>query len=68
VVINAAYNIERLQSAFRSRLVSLVRKTRAAVRQRATLEAGMWLVETVYNFCRAHRYLRLVGSKAAERR
>jgi hypothetical protein len=68
VVINAAYNIERWQSAFRSRLVSLVRKTRAAVRQRTTLEAGMWLVGTVYNFCRAHRSLRLVESKAAERR
>ena len=66
-VINTAY-IERLQATFRSRLVSLVRKTRATVRQRATLEAGMWLVGTVYNFCRAHRSLRLVGSRAAERR
>jgi transposase-like protein len=55
-VINTAY-IERLQATFRSRLVSLVRRTRAAARQRATLEAGMWLVGTVYNFCRAHRSL-----------
>lgn len=66
-VINTAY-IERLQATFRSRLVSLVRKTRATVRQRATLEAGMWLVGTVYNFCRAHRSLRLIGNRAAERR
>jgi hypothetical protein len=28
----------------------------------------MWLVGTVYNFCRAHRSLRLVGSGATERR
>ena len=58
VVINTAY-IERLQATFRSRLAPLVRRTRAAARQRATLEAGMWLVGTVYNFCRAHRSLRL---------
>ncbi len=57
-VINTAY-IERLQATFRSRLAPLVRRTRAAARQKATLEAGMWLVGTVYNFCRAHRSLRL---------
>lgn len=62
-VINTAY-IERLQATFRSRLVSLVRKTRATARQRATVEAGIWLVGTVYNFCRAHRSLRLVESGA----
>ncbi len=66
-VINTAY-IERLQATFRSRLAPLVRKTRAASRQKATLEAGMWLIGTVYNFCRAHRSLRLAGSGAAERR
>jgi hypothetical protein len=56
-VINTAY-IERLQATFRSRLAPLARRTRAA-RQKATLEAGTWLVGTVYNFCRAHRSLRL---------
>jgi hypothetical protein len=66
-VINTAY-VERLQATLHSRLVSLVRKTRAPARQRATVEAGMWLVGTVYNFCRAHRSLRLVGSGATERR
>jgi hypothetical protein len=29
------------------------------VPQKATLEAGMWLVGAVYNFCRAHHSLRL---------
>ena len=63
-VINTAY-VEQFQATLRSRLVSLVRKTRATARQRATLETGMWLVGTVYNFCRAHRSLRLVGNRSA---
>ena len=57
-VINTAY-IERLQATFRSRLAPLVRRSRAAAPQKVTLEAGMWLVGTVYNFCRVHRSLRL---------
>ena len=57
VVVNTAY-IERLQATFRARLATLVRRTRAGVRQRATLEAGMWLVGSCYNFCLAHRSLR----------
>ena len=56
-VLNTAY-IERLQATFRARLAPLVRRTRAGVRQRATLEAGMWLVGSCYNFCWAHRSLR----------
>jgi hypothetical protein len=47
--INTAY-IERLNATFR--------RTRAGVHRRDTLEAGMWLVGTVYNFCRPHRSLR----------
>jgi len=66
-VINTAY-VERLQATFRSRLAPLVRRTRAAARHKATLEAGIWLVGTVYNFCRAHRSLRLPEDAAAERR
>jgi hypothetical protein len=66
-VINTAY-IERLQATFRSRLAPLVRRTRAAARRRSTLEAGMWLVGTVYNFCCAHRSLRLPGDGAAHKR
>jgi hypothetical protein len=68
-VINTAY-IERLQATFRSRLAPLVRRTRAAghvIRRRAGggHVAG---VGTLYNFCCAHRSLRLVGDAAAERR
>jgi hypothetical protein len=66
-VINTAY-IERHQATFRSRLAPLARRTRAAARQRSTLEAGMWLVGTVYNFCCWHRSLRLPGDSVAERR
>lgn len=66
-VINTAY-IERLQATFRSRLAPLARRTRAAARQRTTLEAGMWLIGTVYNFCRAHRSLKLRYESNAQRR
>jgi hypothetical protein len=64
-VINTAY-VERFQATLRSRLAPLVRKTRAAARQKATLEAGMWLIGTVYNYCRVHRSLRLAESGAGE--
>jgi transposase-like protein len=63
-VINTAY-IERLQATFRSRLAPLARKTRSAVRHRATLEAGMWLIGTAYNFCCPHRSLRLPRRRGA---
>jgi hypothetical protein len=56
-VVNTAY-IERLNATFRARLASLTRRTRAGVHLRDTLEAGMWLVGTTYNFCRPHRSLR----------
>jgi hypothetical protein len=56
-VINTAY-IERLNATFRARLAVLVRRCRAAARQAATLEAGMWLVGGCYNFCWPHRSLR----------
>ncbi len=56
-VINTAY-AERLNATFRARLAVLVRRTRAAARQEATLEAGMWLVGTSYNFCWPHASLR----------
>jgi hypothetical protein len=55
-VINTAY-IERLNATFRARLAPLVRRSRATVRHRATLAAGMWLVGTVYNFATPHRSL-----------
>jgi transposase-like protein len=71
-VINTAY-IERLQATLRSRLAALARRTRAAVHKQASLEAGMWLVGSVYNFCCWHRSLRFrcsssSSSSRAERR
>lgn len=66
-VINTAY-VERLQATFRSRLAALARRSRAAAHRRATLEAGMWLIGTVYNFCREHRSLRLRHAGVAHRR
>jgi transposase-like protein len=56
-VVNTAY-IERLNATFRAHLAVLVRRSRAAARQTATLEAGMWLVGSCYNFCWPHRALR----------
>jgi hypothetical protein len=56
-VVNTAY-IERLNATFRAHLAVLVRRSRAAARQVATLEAGMWLVGGCYNFCWPHRSLR----------
>src|SRR5579885_311924 len=56
-VLNTAY-IERLNATFRQRLGSLVRRSRCLLRQTPTLEAGMYLVGCVYNFCTPHKSLR----------
>ena len=56
-LINTAY-VERLNATFRARLAPLVRRTRAGVHKQATLEAGMWLIGTCYNFVWVHRSLR----------
>ena len=56
-VINTAF-VERLNATFRAHLTVLVRRTRAAARQAATVEAGMWLVGACYNFCWCHDSLR----------
>lgn len=58
--INTAY-IERLNATFRSRLVGLVRRGRALARQTLSLQHGLYLVGTVYNFCTYHKSLRLPG-------
>ena len=55
-VINTAY-IERLNATFRERLVSLTRRGRALARRTLTLQHGMYLIGTVYNFCTAHASL-----------
>ena len=59
-VINTAY-IERLNATFRERLAPLARRCRALARQTLTLEHGMYLVGTVYNFCTYHASLRLAA-------
>lgn len=59
-VLNTAF-IERLNATFRQRLTSLVRRTRALARRTVTIEQGMWLVGTLYNFCTPHDSLRLTG-------
>ena len=56
-VINTAY-IERLNATFRERLASLTRRGRALARRTLTLQHGMYLIGTVYNFCTPHASLR----------
>jgi len=55
-VINTAY-IERLNATFRARLASLTRRGRALARHTLTLQHGMYLIGTVYNFCTPHASL-----------
>lgn len=57
-VINTAF-IERLNATFRQRLAGLTRRTRHLTHKAETLQAGMFLVGTVYNFCSPHKSLRL---------
>jgi transposase-like protein/IS1 family transposase len=55
-VINTAY-IERLNATFRERLAVLTRRGRALARRSLTLQHGMYLIGTVYNFCTPHASL-----------
>jgi transposase-like protein/IS1 family transposase len=55
-VINTAY-IERLNATFRERLAALTRRGRALARRPLTLQHGMYLIGTVYNFCTPHASL-----------
>jgi transposase-like protein len=59
-VINTAY-IERLNATFRERLAPLARRCRALARHTRTLQHGMYLIGTVYNFCTPHASLRCHG-------
>ena len=59
-VINTAY-IERLNATFRARLASLTRRGRALARHTLTLQHGMYLIGTVYNFCTPHTSLAQAG-------
>src|SRR5262249_31949505 len=59
-VINTAY-IERLNATFRQRLACLTRRGRALARHTVTLQHGMYLIGTVYNFCTPHASLSAPG-------
>ena len=61
-VINTAY-IERLNATFRERLASLTRRGRALARRTLTLQHGMYLIGTVYNFCTPHASLAHAGGE-----
>jgi transposase-like protein len=61
-VINTAY-IERLHATFRERLASLTRRGRALARCTLTLQHGMYVIGTVYNFCTPHASLAQAGGK-----
>jgi transposase-like protein len=65
-VINTAY-IERLNATFRARLASLTRRGRALARRTVTLQHGMYLIGTVYNFCTPHASLRLASPGVGRR-
>jgi transposase-like protein/IS1 family transposase len=60
-VINTAY-IERLNATFRERLAPLARRCRALARHTLTLQHGMYLIGTVYNFCTPHTSLSPAGT------
>jgi hypothetical protein len=64
LVASTAY-IERLNGTFRARLACLARRTHGLARQQRTLEQGMYLVGTIYNFCTFHRSL-ITASRLAQ--
>src|SRR5574341_697988 len=65
-VLNTAYS-ERLNATFREHLASLTRRGRALARHTLTLQHGMYLIGTVYNFCTPHASLRLAAPGGGER-
>jgi transposase-like protein len=54
--LNTAY-IERLNATFRERLALLARRTRRLGRERPLLQAAVYLIGCVYNFCCEHQSL-----------
>ena len=55
-VLNTAF-IERLIGTVRERLASLTRKCRHSARHPRSLQTGMYLIGSTYNFCWAHQEL-----------
>jgi transposase-like protein len=64
-VINTAY-IERLNATFRTWLPALTRRSRTPARQGTHLEAAMFWMGAVYNFCRIHTTLNGTPAMAAD--
>jgi transposase-like protein len=63
-MINTAF-IERLNATFRSRMPSLVRRTRNIARTTVRVEQEVFWSGAVYNFCTIHRSLRKTPAMAA---
>lgn len=63
-VFNTAY-IERLNATFRTWLPALTRRSRTPARQVRHLEAAMFWMGCVYNFCRVHTTLNGTPAMAA---
>jgi hypothetical protein len=55
-LLNTAF-IERFNGTLRERLATFTRRCRHAAHRHERLEAGMWLVGTLYNWCVPHREL-----------
>ncbi len=64
-VINTAY-IERLNATFRTWMPALTRRSRTPARELAHLEAAMFWMGAVYNFCRLHATLQGTPAMAAD--
>jgi transposase-like protein len=64
-VINTAY-IERLNATFRTWIPALTRRSRTPARQETHLEAAMFWMGVVYNFCRTHTTLGGTPAMAAD--
>ncbi len=64
-VINTAY-IERLNATFRTWLPALTRRSRTPAREVAHLDAAMFWMGAVYNFCRIHATLKGSPAMAAD--
>ncbi len=65
--INTAF-IERLNATFRARLAPLARRSRRLVRREASLEALLYLVGCLYNFCTPHASLRVAAGTESGRK
>jgi len=65
--INTAY-IERLNATFRASLTGLVRRGRALLHQEKRLQAAVYLVGCVYNFCWPHDSLRVAAPAGSGRK